>query len=125
MGKFIIEGGNSINGYVNISGSKNSALPILAATLLISDTCVINNVPKLSDVYTMLELLKYYGAYVEFDNCVKVDCSNIKNRLPSEKVREIRASFLLVGALLGRFKNVSMFMPGGCNIGSSVLWTYI
>lgn len=117
MGKFIVEGGNSINGYVNISGSKNSALPILAATLLISDTCVIENVPKLSDVYTMIELLKYYGAYVEFENSIKVDCSNIKNKLPSDKVREIRASFLLVGALLGRFNNVSMFMPGGCNIG--------
>ena len=118
MGKFIVEGGNSINGYVNISGSKNSALPILAATLLISDTCVIDNVPRLSDVYTMIELLKYYGAYVEFENSIKVDCRNIKNKLPSDKVREIRASFLLVGALLGRFNNVSMFMPGGCKLVS-------
>lgn len=117
MEKFIITGGNRMSGNINISGSKNSVLPILAATLLISDTCIINNVPRLRDVYTMIELLKYYGADVEFDGSVKVNCSNIENRGPSEKVRDIRASFLLVGALLGRFKKVSMFMPGGCNIG--------
>lgn len=117
MEKFIITGGNRMSGNINISGSKNSVLPILAATLLISDTCIINNVPRLRDVYTMIELLKYYGADVEFNGSVKVNCSNIENRGPSEKVRDIRASFLLVGALLGRFKKVSMFMPGGCNIG--------
>lgn len=117
MEKFIITGGNRMSGNINISGSKNSVLPILAATLLISDTCIINNVPRLRDVYTMIELLKYYGADVEFDGSVKVNCSKIENRGPSEKVRDIRASFLLVGALLGRFKKVSMFMPGGCNIG--------
>lgn len=117
MEKFIITGGNRMSGNINISGSKNSVLPILAATLLISDTCIINNVPRLRDVYTMIELLKYYGADVEFDGSVKVNCSNIENREPSEKVKDIRASFLLVGALLGRFKKVSMFMPGGCNIG--------
>ncbi len=117
MEKFIITGGNRMSGNINISGSKNSVLPILAATLLISDTCIINNVPRLRDVYTMIELLKYYGADVEFDGSVKVNCSNIENRGPSEKVKDIRASFLLVGALLGRFKKVSMFMPGGCNIG--------
>lgn len=117
MEKFIITGANRMSGNINISGSKNSVLPILAATLLISDTCIINNVPRLRDVYTMIELLKYYGADVEFDGSVKVNCSNIENREPSEKVKDIRASFLLVGALLGRFKKVSMFMPGGCNIG--------
>lgn len=117
MEKFIITGGNRMKGNINISGSKNSVLPILAATLLISDTCIINNVPRLRDVYTMIELLKYYGADVEFNGSVKVNCSNIENRGPSEKVKDIRASFLLVGALLGRFNKVSMFMPGGCNIG--------
>lgn len=117
MEKFIVTGGNKINGSIDISGSKNSVLPILAATLLISDTCVINNVPKLSDVYTMIELLKYYGADVEFNENIKINCSNIENKAPSDKVKDIRASFLLVGALLGRFGKVSMFMPGGCNIG--------
>lgn len=117
MEKFVITGGNKINGSIDISGSKNSVLPILAATLLISDTCIINNVPKLSDVYTMVELLKYYGADVEFAENIRVNCTNIDNRAPSDKVKDIRASFLLVGALLGRFKKVSMYMPGGCNIG--------
>lgn len=117
MEKFIVTGGNKINGSIDISGSKNSVLPILAATLLIPDTCVINNVPKLSDVYTMIELLKYYGAEVEFNDSIKINCSNIENKAPSDKVKDIRASFLLVGALLGRFGKVSMFMPGGCNIG--------
>ncbi len=117
MEKFIITGGNKINGSVNISGSKNSVLPILAATLLIPHTCVINNVPGLSDVYTMIELLKYYGADVEFDENIVINCSHIENRAPSDKVKDIRASFLLVGALLGKFGSVSMFMPGGCNIG--------
>ncbi|MDO4301159.1 MAG: UDP-N-acetylglucosamine 1-carboxyvinyltransferase [Clostridia bacterium] len=117
MDKFVITGGNKIKGSIDISGSKNSVLPILAATLLISDTCIINNVPRLRDVYTMVELLKYYGAEVEFDESIKINCSNIENKPPSEKVKDIRASFLLVGALLGRFKRVSMFMPGGCNIG--------
>lgn len=117
MEKFIIKGGNKINGTINISGSKNSVLPILAATLLISDTCVINNVPKLRDVYTMVDLLKYYGADVEFDSEIRVNCTNIENKAPSDKVKDIRASFLLVGALLGRFNKASMFLPGGCNIG--------
>ncbi len=117
MEKLVIKGGNKINGTINISGSKNSVLPILAATLLISDTCVINNVPKLRDVYTMVDLLKYYGADVEFDGEIRVNCSNIENKLPSDKVKDIRASFLLVGALLGRFNKALMFMPGGCNIG--------
>lgn len=117
MEKFVITGGNKINGNINISGSKNSVLPILAATLLISDTCIINNVPRLRDVYTMVELLRYYGADVEFNDSIRVNCSNIENKAPSDKVKDIRASFLLVGALLGRFKKVSMFMPGGCNIG--------
>lgn len=117
MEKFVIKGGNKIKGTINISGSKNSVLPILAATLLISDTCVINNVPKLRDVYTMVDLLKYYGADVEFDSEIRVNCTNIENKAPSDKVKDIRASFLLVGALLGRFKKALMFMPGGCNIG--------
>lgn len=117
MEKLVVKGGNKINGTINISGSKNSVLPILAATLLISDTCVINNVPKLRDVYTMVDLLKYYGADVKFDGEIRVNCSNIENRAPSDKVKDIRASFLLVGALLGRFNKASMFMPGGCNIG--------
>lgn len=117
MEKFVVKGGNKINGCIKVSGSKNSVLPILAATLLISDTCIINNVPKLSDVYTMVELLQYYGASVEFGDYIKINCSNIENKLPSDKVKDIRASFLIVGALLGRFKKVSMFMPGGCNIG--------
>lgn len=115
--KFIIEGGNKLKGVIDISGSKNSVLPVLAATALISGDCVLHNVPKLKDVYTMLDLLSYYGAKVEFGEELHIDCSNIANKTPSEKVKDIRASFLLVGALLGRFKSVSMFMPGGCNIG--------
>lgn len=117
MEKFIINGGKKINGCISVSGAKNAILPILASTLLIKERCVIKNVPKLSDVYTMVDLLKYYGADVEFSDELIIDCSKIENKPPSEKVKEIRASFLIVGALLGRFKSVSMFMPGGCNIG--------
>ena len=111
MEKLIINGGNKINGTVRVSGSKNSVLPILAATLLIPDTCYIYNVPALRDVYTMLELLKYYGADVKTGECISINCSDIQNRPPSAMVRDIRASFLIVGALLGRFGKVSMFMP--------------
>ncbi len=117
MEKFVIEGGRPLNGSVSISGSKNSALPILAAALLIKGRCTIYNVPHLSDVYTMIDLLRYYGADVKEGIALEIDCSNIENRAANDKAKSIRASFLIVGALLGRFKRVAMHMPGGCSIG--------
>ncbi len=117
MEKFIIEGGGILNGSVSINGSKNSVLPILAATLLIKDKCRIYNVPRLSDVYTMLDLLRYYGAKIKEGIALEIDCTDIENKPANDKAKSIRASFLLVGALLGRFKKVAMHMPGGCSIG--------
>ncbi len=117
MEKFIIEGGRPLNGSVGISGSKNSVLPILAASLLIKGKCTIYNVPHLSDVYTMIDLLRYYGADIKEGIALEIDCTDIDNRPANDKAKNIRASFLIVGALLGRFKKVSMHMPGGCSIG--------
>ncbi len=117
MEKFVIEGGRPLSGSVNISGSKNSVLPILAAALLIKGKCTIYNVPHLSDVYTMLELLRYYGARIKEGEALEIDCTDIENMPANDKAKNIRASFLLVGALLGRFRKVSMPMPGGCSIG--------
>ena len=117
MERFVIEGGGVLNGSVSINGSKNSVLPILAAALLIKDKCRIYNVPHLSDVYTMLELLRYYGAKIKEGLALEIDCTDIENKRANDKAASIRASFLLVGALLGRFKRVSMPMPGGCSIG--------
>lgn len=117
MEKFIVEGCHKLNGVIDISSSKNAVLPIIAATLLCEQQCEILNPPRLSDVYDMLNLLKYYGANIKWDNTLKIDCSNVCPQSPVDTAQKLRASFLIAGGFLGRFKYADISMPGGCSIG--------
>lgn len=121
MCKFLIEKSPCLKGKVKISGSKNSVLPILAASILTKSRCIINEVPDLSDVSIMIELLKNLGAnleYIKENNKIILNCSNVSNiELPYELVKKIRASFLIAGPMLARFGKVRIQMPGGCAIG--------
>ncbi|MBT3666478.1 MAG: UDP-N-acetylglucosamine 1-carboxyvinyltransferase [Opitutae bacterium] len=119
MEVFRICGGTSLNGVVNISGSKNAALPQFAATLLSSEQSVLRNVPNLSDVRFMAEILSELGAEVrQLDNSTwEINPANITHNAPYELVRKMRASICLLGPLVGRLKKAEIPMPGGCVIG--------
>lgn len=121
MDKLIIRGGASLNGEVKISGSKNSALPILAATLLGSEPLQICNLPHLNDVTTMLALLRCMGVQVTIDERmrVEIDPTTITElEAPYELVKTMRASILVLGPLVARFGEARVSFPGGCAIGS-------
>jgi len=114
----IVHGGRTLQGEVFISGSKNSALPILAATLLTRDHCIIENVPDLSDIHYMLTILSMLGCEVErASGVVQVKASHIKTEAPYEIVRKMRASVCILGPLLGREHAATVSLPGGCVIG--------
>ncbi|WP_147534956.1 UDP-N-acetylglucosamine 1-carboxyvinyltransferase [Bacillus marasmi] len=121
MEKIIVRGGNRLSGTVKVEGAKNAVLPVLAATLLASDgKSVIRDVPALSDVYTINEVLRFLNAGVEFhNNLVTVDASKpLKEEAPFEYVRKMRASVLVMGSLLARNGRARVALPGGCAIGS-------
>ena len=118
MDKILVHGGQSLSGSVRVSGSKNSALPILAACLLTKEPCIIRHVPDLSDVHYMLQILSHLGAEVErASGTVTVRAENIKSVAPYEIVRKMRASVCVLGPLLGREKEATVSLPGGCVIG--------
>jgi UDP-N-acetylglucosamine 1-carboxyvinyltransferase len=118
MDKIIVHGGYPLSGAVRISGSKNSTLPILAATLLTKEACVIHRVPDLSDVHYMLQILNHLGADVErASGVVTVKAENVETIAPYEVVRKMRASVCVLGPLLGREKEATVSLPGGCVIG--------
>ena len=118
MDKIVVHGGHPLAGTVKISGSKNSALPILAATLLTKDPCVIHRVPDLSDVHYMLQILAHLGADVErASGTVTVKAEQVNSVAPYEIVRKMRASICVLGPLLGREKEATVSLPGGCVIG--------
>jgi len=118
MDKILVHGGHSLSGNVKISGSKNSALPILAATLLTKEPCVIHHVPDLSDIHYMLQILSHLGAHVErASGTVTVQAEKIITEAPYEIVRKMRASVCVIGPLLGREKEATVSLPGGCVIG--------
>ena len=119
MEKFIIEGGEKLEGEIEISGSKNSALPVIAATILGKGKSVIRNVPDVKDVHTLLNILKYIGAKVKWqNNTVEVEPDGIdKYTAPYEFVSTMRGSICLLGPLLARFGKARFSMPGGCVIG--------
>jgi len=118
MDKIIIRGGQQLSGSVRISGSKNSALPILAATLLTKECCVIQRVPDLSDVHYMLQILAHLGAEVErASGTVTVQAERVNTVAPYEIVRKMRASVCVLGPLLGREREATVSLPGGCVIG--------
>jgi UDP-N-acetylglucosamine 1-carboxyvinyltransferase len=118
MDKILVHGGHQLSGTVKISGSKNSALPILAATLLTKEQCVIKNVPDLSDIHYMLQILSHLGAQVErASGTVIVTADKIGTDAPYDLVRKMRASVCVLGPLLGREKEATVSIPGGCVIG--------
>jgi UDP-N-acetylglucosamine 1-carboxyvinyltransferase len=119
--KIIVRGGNRLSGTVKVEGAKNAVLPVIAATLLASKgKSVIHEVPALSDVYTISEVLRYLGADVKIEeNKVTVDASQeLKMEAPFEYVRKMRASVLVMGPLLARNGRARVALPGGCAIGS-------
>jgi len=118
MDKIRIHGGRPLSGSIKISGSKNSALPILAATLLTKEPCIIRRVPDLSDTHYMLQILKHLGAEVErASGTVTTAAVRIDSIAPYDVVRKMRASVCVIGPLLGRCKEATVSMPGGCVIG--------
>ena len=118
MDKIRIHGGHALSGSIKISGSKNSALPILAATLLTREPCILHRVPDLSDTNYMLQILTHLGAQVErASGNVSVTAENATSVAPYDVVRKMRASVCVLGPLLGRCKEATVSMPGGCVIG--------
>lgn len=117
-----IKGSNSLKGKINISGAKNSALKIMAASILAEGKTVLRNVPEIEDVKTMIEVLKVLNVKVSQDwdtDTIEIDPSDIDClEAPYELVRKMRASILVAGPLLSRFGQVKIAIPGGCNIGS-------
>ncbi|OPY75518.1 MAG: UDP-N-acetylglucosamine 1-carboxyvinyltransferase [Syntrophorhabdus sp. PtaU1.Bin050] len=120
MDKFVIEGGTRLQGTVRISGSKNAVLPLLAATLLKKGTYTIGNVPRLRDVNTMIRLLELLGVKTKWveENRLHVDTTGAENHVaPYEVVKEMRASVLVLGSLIGALRKATVSYPGGCAIG--------
>ena len=120
MDKLQITGGRPLQGEISASGAKNAVLPILAASLLTSETCTITNVPTLIDVLTIEKLLSRMGAKVDFsEDQFIVNAQNVtETNAPYDLVKTMRASILVMGPLLGRFGEVSVSLPGGCAIGA-------
>ncbi len=119
MEKMIIEGNRTLKGEVTISGSKNATLPIMAATLLTDEPCVIRNIPKLRDCQTMVKLLKSLGKTVECskDTVTVTEKDGLKDFADYNLVSTMRGSFCVLGPLLGRLKKAQVSLPGGCVIG--------
>ena len=121
MDKFILKGPTPLNGDIAISGSKNAALPLLAAALLADEPVILENVPRLQDIYTFNNVLRVVGAQVQFqdaDNRVIIDPSNVNYlEAPYDLVRKMRASFYMLGALVGKHGYAKVSMPGGCAWG--------
>lgn len=120
MKQIIIYGGNELSGTINISGAKNSAVALIPASLLADNMVTIDNVPNISDIDALDEILKYLGAEVELNNgTMKIDTSNVTNKkIPKEISSKLRASYYFMSALLGKYKHVEMYFPGGCKIGA-------
>ena len=121
MEQYIIKGGNPLVGEVEIGGAKNAALPILAASIMADETVTIDNLPDVNDINVLLEAIEGIGADVQRINphTVKVNGRGIGNfDIEYDYIKKIRASYYLLGALLGKYKRAEVALPGGCNIGS-------
>jgi len=118
--KILIRGGKPLHGTVHVRGAKNSTLPLMAAAILADSPCVLHNVPCLYDVFTMDKLLSNMGMSIEFTGrSMTMDASTITSQLaPYDLVRKMRASFFVLGPLLGRFGRARVSLPGGCAIGT-------
>jgi UDP-N-acetylglucosamine 1-carboxyvinyltransferase len=119
MDSFLIKGGVPLHGEVTISGAKNAVLPIMAATLLTPEPCVIRRVPDLSDVRFMGQILEWLGAKVGMKgDSVRVEARKIRGQGDYDLVRKMRGSICIMGPLLGRLRKVRVSLPGGCVIGA-------
>ena len=123
MEKYVIQGGKPLHGTVDISGAKNAAVAIIPAAIMVKGVCRLENLPEISDTDTLLHTLTYMGAKVSMINrtTVELDCTHVQmDALPEDmwnRTRKIRASYYLIGAMLGRFGRARTTMPGGCNFG--------
>ena len=118
MDKILVHGGHPLSGSIKVSGSKNSSLPILAATLLTREPCIVHRVPDLSDTHYMLQILIHLGVQVErASGTVTAAAGNVQSVAPYDVVRKMRASVCVLGPLLGRCKEATVALPGGCVIG--------
>ena len=120
MSKFLIQGGRKLEGEIKISGSKNAALPIIAATVLNAGTTTLYNVPDIQDVNTMFEILKKIGATIKRkNNKIIINTSKVHTyEIPDDLMRQMRSSVILAGALIGKYHKAKFSCPGGCDIGS-------
>ena len=121
MTKYIIKGGRPLHGEVEISGAKNAAVAIIPAAMLVDGVCRIENIPQISDVTMLLNILRRMGAQVRTvdRHTMDIDCSAVRHaKADFDIMTRIRASYYLIGALLGRFGKAKVAMPGGCNFGS-------
>ena len=120
MKKIKIEGGHLLTGEIKISGAKNSAVALVPASLLCDEQVTIDNIPNISDIQALNEILSYLGAKVtREDEKMKIDSSTVENKtIPEKNKKKLRASYYFMGALLGKYKQVKMCFPGGCSIGA-------
>jgi UDP-N-acetylglucosamine 1-carboxyvinyltransferase len=119
VSKFVIHGGNRLQGEIRIGGAKNAVLPILAATVLSGKVSVLTDCPNLKDVHTMIEILRSIGCQIRFeDSVITIDTSTLSSHeIPEGLVREMRSSIFLMGPILGRCGKIKISYPGGCEIG--------
>ena len=121
MEKLVVTGGTPLKGEVSIVGAKNSAVAILPATLLLKGICTLENVPNISDINIICDILKNLGAQITWKkkNTLEIDTSNITStNAPLDKTSKFRASYYLIGALLGKYHSAEVGLPGGCNLGA-------
>ncbi len=126
--KFVIEGGHKLKGEIEVLGAKNATLPILTAAILSSEVSVIDNIPLIGDVYSMIKILKSIGVKVKFigKRKIRIDASNINiKNIDYDLVTQIRSSILLFGSLSSRLKDFKLTTPGGCQLGARVLDPHI
>ncbi|MDR2899146.1 MAG: UDP-N-acetylglucosamine 1-carboxyvinyltransferase, partial [Clostridiales bacterium] len=121
MDYFVINGQRPLKGEVNINGAKNAAVAVISAAVLANDICVIDNLPNIEDITSLIDAMNAIGVKCSYINnhCLKIDSRNIYNHTAvNDSVRKIRASYYLIGALLGRYGKAEVAMPGGCNFGN-------
>jgi len=119
MPNFIVQGGQKLSGEITVSGSKNAALPIMCAALLIKDKVILENVPNIEDIHSMAKILKSFGTEINFtNNTLEINAKNLKKKAaPDDLVKKMRASILILGPLMQRFGEIKMAFPGGCVLG--------
>lgn len=119
MEKLVIIGGKKLKGTITVNGSKNAALPIICASLLTNEKVTLENIPDIADIHSMIKIIESLGAKIKFNNHIlEIDSSSLKKKsMPDNLVKKMRASILIVGALLHRFGEIKMAFPGGCVLG--------